>query len=953
MSTFNTPVVHGTTLELIAPSAPVPSSALLRFAQDPLHWIGVPAGTKITAVATSSVARASGATDGIPGNAASPWTAFQLSPLPQLAPASFKAIPGGLPVMMVLVTGTAGVSPAADDLIVGGALLPPFVIAPSGSGSTAFIAFAFQDRICRDPLSAAEALSLSGSCDGGWAQFLADLAALPGARRVRVVDHRGAPFIGGTVTVSIQGNPLAYATLGNGSDGDTGIEVGATQVATVALTSAANPIVAAVDRQNGVFEGTGVTLAAGQRLVQVLDAADWLAAPDAQVKDVSRWNPNSFMEPLQEGNTYFAHLVDDMQKAKSGDAVQLAGWAFVKGSLSDDTVDWPLKPGVETTTLINLLTALKAAGVDVRMLVNQFMQIDSSSFDDFPELLPIAWTFFASLMPMKALGVMQTDPAGYLAGFIAVSALSAVLVSSLTFDLVKKKLEFSQPLMDALQANSALSGVATWTPYPASFSDNALLTAPYQILGHTIDDVTHIGVYHQKYVTIRTQSDGYIGYMGGIDINSDRVDTTLHRAKHPFHDVQMRVKGPAVGDLIASYAQRATYHSAPIAINPPVTIPPEMTHPHLVQIARTYFRAGASSQTRKFDFAPNGETTPVRTIKSAIENARDFIYIEDQYFTPPDDYVQALLDAADTSRGVRGLMITMPFSTDQPYGQDRRTDVLAALQTAWGSRFSAGTPLRRYLHETPALTTNLGRMYLASALSQSDTTATFGAYAHLPAPPFWAFIGNELVLVNALAGPPSGSGDTATQEVEIVRASGVPSWGAQPVNHPAKAPVLAVQLPSIYVHAKVMVVDDIFLFCGSSNINRRGLYHDGEIDSFTIPQHLRSDPTNPARILRSRLMAEHLGLTPEMGQALFADPISAIPYFKRTWYEGSRRQPLSFYGSLPPDVPIGPSGSIPGFLLNVLIGSLQSAAKPDVWPLLSDPASGSDPNPTSKGPNYP
>ena len=852
--------------------------------------------------------------------------------------------------MMVLVIGTAGSSPAADDLIVGGS---PFVTAPSGSGSTAFIAFAFQDRICRDPLSAAEALSLSGSCDGGWAQFIADLAALPGARRVRVVDHRGAPFIGGTVTVSIQGNPLEYATLGNGSDGDTGIDVGATQVATVALTSAANPIVAAVDKQNGVFEGTGVTLAAGQRLVQVLDAADWLAAPDAQVKDVSRWNPNSFMEPLQEGNTYFAHLVDDMQKAKSGDAVQLAGWAFVKGSLSDDTVDWPLKPGEETTTLINLITALKATGVDVRMLVNQFMQIDSSSFDDFPELLPIAWTFFASLMPMKALGVMQTDPAGYLAGLHRGLGLSAVLVSSLTFDLVKKKLEFSQPLMDALQANSALSGVATWTPYPASFSDNALLTPPYQILGHTIDDVSHIGVYHQKYVIIRTQTDGYVGYLGGIDINSDRVDTTLHRAKHPFHDVQMRVNGPAVRDLIASYAQRATYHSAPSRSTLRLRSRPRRP-------TRTWCRSrartsgpGASSQTRKFDFAPNGETTPVRTIKSAIENARDFIYIEDQYFTPPDDYVQALLDAADTSRGVRGLMITMPFSTDQPYGQDRRTDVLATLQTAWGTRFSAGTPLRRYLHETPALTTNLGRMYLASGLSQSHTTATFGAYAHLPAPPFWAFIGNELVLVHALAGPPSGSGDAVTQVVEIVRAAGAPSWGAQPVSHPAKTPVLAVQLPSIYVHAKVMIVDDIFLFCGSSNLNRRGLYHDGEIDSFTIPQHLRSDPTNPARILRSRLMAEHLGLTPEMGHALFADPISAIPYFKRTWYEGSRRQPLSFFGSLPPDVPIGPSGSIPGFLLNVLIGSLQATAKPDVWPLAPIRRRATDPNPTCQGAGLP
>jgi hypothetical protein len=141
---------------------------------------------------------------------------------------------------------------------------------------------------------------------------------------------------------------------------------------------------------------------------------------------------------------------------------------------------------------------------------------------------------------------------------------------------------------------------------------------------------------------------------------------------------------------------------------------------------------------------------------------------------------------------------------------------------------------------------------------------------------------------------------------------------------------------------------------GSSNVNRRGHYHDGEINSFTIPQGLRSDPSNPARILRSRLMAEHLGLTPEMGQALFADPISALALYNKTWYEGAHRQSLSFFGSAPPDVPIGPSASIPGFVLQIAIGiARMTAAKADVWPLLADPTTSLDPSPASKGPEYP
>jgi phosphatidylserine/phosphatidylglycerophosphate/cardiolipin synthase-like enzyme len=665
---------------------------------------------------------------------------------------------------------------------------------------------------------------------------------------------------------------------------------------------------------------------------------------------VQRWNANSFLEPIQEGNPYFARLVADVRSAKPSGAVEMAGWAFVRGSQTDSSVDWPLVPGDATTTLLNLIGELRGAGVDVRLLLNQFLRFDSGSLDDFPELVPILFAFYAGLAPLQVLAKLQTDPAGYVIGMLAVAALSAVLTSSVTFDLIKSVAETSKPLKDALDLLDPT--IATWTPYPAAFADNPLVPVPPKILGHTIDDFSHLGVFHQKFVNVRTAAGEHVSFLGGIDINNDRPDTSLHRAHHPFHDVQVRITGPAVADVIRTYAERATLFGASVPIAAPG--PLAATGSHLVQVARTYFAPQAGSPTPALTFAPSGETTPVRSIENAIMQARDYIYIEDQYFTPPDDYVQALLDAGDPARNVRALMITMPYSTDQPYGSVRRADVLAALQARWGSRFHTGTPLRRFLHETPALTTNLGRLRLAAALTAGSATAVLAPVVHFPPPPFWAFIGNELVLVHAMAGPPAGTGEGATQQVEIVRASGGPSWGAQPIAHDLGTPVLAVQVPGIYVHAKVMMVDDTFLFAGSSNINRRGLYHDGEMNSFTIPQHLRGDPKNPARILRSRLFAEHLGLSPEMGLSLFADAPSALPYFAaRTWYEGSKVQPLSFFGSLPPDVPIGVSGSIPGFLLQILIGALHDAAKPDVWPLLADPTTTLQPVPRVKGPNFP
>ncbi|HEX8107718.1 MAG TPA: hypothetical protein VF516_08305, partial [Kofleriaceae bacterium] len=685
-------------------------------------------------------------------------------------------------------------------------------------------------------------------------------------------------------------------------------------------------------------------------MAQILDADLWLATPDAGVQ-VRRWWKDSAVEPIQEGNPYFARLVTDLRSAKpsgmgAAGKVELAGWAFVKGSASDSTVDWPLIPGDETTTIIHLIQELRAAGVDLRMLVNQFLRFDSDSLDDFPELAPILAGLWGALGPAQALLGMMTDPAGYIVGWLAVAAISIALSTGWTLDRIKSFAEYSKPLVDALTAIDPT--IATWTPYPAAFSDNPLVGSPPKVLGHTIDDISHLGVYHQKYVVVQPASGAPVAYLGGIDINSDRVDTSIHRAVHPFHDVQARITGPAVADVIRSYEERAVFHSAPHPIATPAEGTVAATGSHIVQIARTYF--APSSPLASWP-APHGETTPVRTLEAAIAQARDYIYIEDQYFTPPDHYVQTLIDAA--GNGARALVLTVPFSTDQPFGGIRRADVLAALRTAWGSRFHVGTPLRRFLHQTPALTTNLGRMRLASALTAAATQCELSPLSHIPPPPFWAFVGGELLLVYASVGGPSGTGADAKQAMQIARASGLPGWGAVPVAHVAGEPVTAIQIPGIYVHAKVTIIDDVFVQIGSSNVNRRGFYHDGEINSFTVPQHLKGAPDNPARLLRCRLMAEHMGLTPEMGQSLFADPISAIEYFARSWYQGSHRTGLDFFGSLPPDTQIGTADSVFSELVKILIGSLTAAAKTDVWTLLADPTTSLDPSPSSKGPGFP
>ena len=952
MSTFSTLVSHATAIQRIAVSSPIPGG---RFDGESARWIGVPAGTSIRAFATGAVtAIASGSDHGIPDDTAAAWALYEFSPLPQMDAAAFKQLKGGLPVQLVLIRGGAVPNPALDDCLSSGAVL---VTAPAGAGNTAYFAIAFQDRVCRDPLTWANALAATGRTDANWAQFVTDLAALPGARTLRLVDHVGRPLTSGTVGVAIDGGATTPVVLSPGLDGDTGILVADGSHATVTFQSAANPIIASGLNDDGVFQ-SALVLPNGVRVAQMLDAALWLAQPTAGVA-MNRWNPNSFVEPIVDGNPYFARLVADLRAAKPGGGAEFAGWAFVKGSLPDASLDWPLIPGQDDTQLLPLVNELMSSGVQVKFLVNQFMQFDSPSLDDFSALVPILIAIYGALMPFQAFNVMATDPAGFFVGIIAVSATGLILSSSVGEDLLRSFAEYSTAMVAAL--NAAHPGVAVWTPYPAAFFDNPHVPQPFKINGFTLDDISHLGVYHQKYVNIRTSANTFVSYTGGIDLNSDRVDTPLHRAIHPFHDVQVRVTGPATKELILSFDERLQRHEpgavAPIAT--PSSVPDAGSH--LVQIARTYFKPKAGSTTTAFAFAPNGESTPVNTIKNAIQQAREYIYIEDQYFTPPDDYVQALLDAAAPARGVKALVLTCPYQTDQPYGGVRRADVLNALSAQWGTRLSVGAPFRRYLHPTPGLHTNLGRLRLSADLTAGAVQATLGPDAHLPEPPFWAFIGNELVMVYAKVGPTSqvdmgsaGHPDLETvQSVEIARAGGGPSWGANPVTHAKGDPVTGVLIPGIYVHAKVMIIDDVFVMAGSSNINRRGLYHDGEINSFTIPQHLKGDPNNPARTLRCRLWAEHLGLPPEMGLSLLADPSSALAYFQRPWFIGSRRQPLDFFGSVPPDVKLGTSDTIGGEFLGLTIGSLREVIKTEVWRSLVDPTTELEAAAHPDGPEFP
>jgi phospholipase D1/2 len=100
----------------------------------------------------------------------------------------------------------------------------------------------------------------------------------------------------------------------------------------------------------------------------------------------------------------------------------------------------------------------------------------------------------------------------------------------------------------------------------------------------------------------------------------------------------------------------------------------------------------------------------------------------------------------------------------------------------------------------------------------------------------------------------------------------------------------------LYVHGKLLIVDDRIAICGSSNINDRSQigYHDSEIaivmeDTEVLQSTMNGKPYEARRhaaTLRRYLWREHLGLLPPQELDASNDPNAQPPPIKNDAQEG-------------------------------------------------------------------
>jgi phosphatidylserine/phosphatidylglycerophosphate/cardiolipin synthase-like enzyme len=672
--------------------------------------------------------------------------------------------------------------------------------------------------------------------------------------------------------------------------------------------TAALPAMQLARVEDRVGQAGEIEVTPAKRHIALTDLNAWFAPQYATPTGASqpaleRFTRGNLVRTFVNGPEYFRDLFTTLPGAAApGGELHLAGWSMVPDvelirRLPTDSLTLPI-------TLEDAAKAISGTAGRCRFLPSQMMRLDPNA----PLKAGEFWVFYLIVVGILVLGALGiafvTDGSGAFILFALIVANPFVM--SLIFDSGGRPLEQNAKAIDTLKTAQIAGSSAHFSPYPAQVADNTasppLTGFPYDAL---VGAILGFGVHHQKLAVVKTIDGmgdaGFVGYCGGIDLWPDRLDDERHLAPHPFHDVHARVEGPAVRDLARSFKERWD-HDVPGEQLDAVPAASAFGTPGkaAVQVARTYFAAAAPA--RAFPFAPAGDRTIANTMLRAIAQAREFIYIEDQYFTPPSGYQSALVSKV-ASGDIHTLLVTIPGLADQPFGEIVRDPFIAALRAADAGRgiVRVGYPRLHFSVPENELRASSGRCLLREAVPSNpglNPTIALGPVARLPKPPFWVAVEGELMYIYDEA----SGGDASKRFFKVERGDdtrflrgGIAPKGVTVREHPSGAAATVLDFHAVYVHAKMMIVDDVFLGVGSANLNRRGLFHDSEINIFVVPEALRHDAGNPVSDLRRRLWAEMLDLPRDLAAPLLDDPRAAARLFDRSPFAGNRYTPIDAF----------------------------------------------------------
>jgi len=332
-----------------------------------------------------------------------------------------------------------------------------------------------------------------------------------------------------------------------------------------------------------------------------------------------------------------------------------------------------------------------------------------------------------------------------------------------------------------------------------------------------------ISAHHMKAMVVQN-ADGRLAFLGGTDMARGRWDTPEHLPNDPralggrdpanegWHDVHGMVEGPAVEDVETNFRQRWNAHpdSGLCGRTPvPSRSPSEQIDP--IPLASHYVQINRNMPSgvplNSFVNLEHGDPGARLARLNAIRRARRYIYIEEQYL--------AMVNMADYA-ALLASPDPLAFVPSEP-------DTLAA---ALRQRLVGPDPvefvailLPRRLNEVPAF----ANMVIFELRKRFITFLTHGL--------------------------------TDEQRRDRLLVFHLRNRSGQ----------------STYVHAKIIVVDDVWASIGSTNLTYRGMTYESEINCDVVDGAIARGARRYARDFRVALWAEHLGLG-DRGSPSVLDP---------------------------------------------------------------------------------
>lgn len=363
--------------------------------------------------------------------------------------------------------------------------------------------------------------------------------------------------------------------------------------------------------------------------------------------------------------------------------------------------------------------------------------------------------------------------------------------------------------------------------------------------------------HHQKMVLVDYELPEHaVGFVMGHNMLDEYWDTSAHscirmhpqmgrNGRHPRQDMSSRETGPVLAYLNENFCQAwddATGQSLGAArkgLASRLTLSQAGDTPVMAQVLRTQ--------------SPHHKQDIKTMYLQAVNNATNFIYIENQYFRWPPlaekikDVAKTLVQAGrDPGEHGSIYLFVVTNANDEAIGDGtlntyRMLDALGRADTM---------PDIATLERGEALQQQLVQALEQRAHAAADANAAEAAliFGYTPArQQSWAAAKAQLAQARA-------------QLAELEAKTGQPPATVVPTEIPGlKVHVCTLVSPNTpsgepweytYVHAKLMIVDDVFTTLGSANINTRSMEADSELNIC----HERADVTRP---LREKLWGIH------------------------------------------------------------------------------------------------